>query len=110
MKNILTISALFLGTFGMFAQQTDAEIITTLKNNNYQQRQEIDILKKQIKEHEYAFGTYSKEIKDLNEKNDVQKIQVDSLSLLVQKLKSKKVINAIIKKSLDLFIKTKLTK
>ena len=80
MKKFLLIS-LFFGATNLFAQQQQDSIlvkeIPTIKNNVFQQRQEIDALTKKL-------NNQSQTISGLHEQNTILNASIDSLSQLIQ--------------------------
>jgi|SRR5690554_3461631 len=87
MKKILLISLIF-GATNLFAQQQQDSIlvkeIPTIKNNVFQQRQEIDALNKKLNNQNYTIGKQSKTISVLQEQNTNLNASIDSLSQLIQ--------------------------
>ncbi len=89
MKKILLIS-LLLGATNLFAQeqqQQDSILvkeIPTIKNNVFQQRQEIDALTKKLVNQSYTIGKQSQTISALQEQNTSLNASIDSLSQLIQ--------------------------
>ncbi|HEA29697.1 MAG TPA: hypothetical protein ENH91_06840 [Leeuwenhoekiella sp.] len=87
MKKILLI-ALFFGATNLFAQQQQDSIlikeIPTIKNNVFQQRQEIDALTKKLNNQSYTIGKQSQTISGLQEQNTSLNASIDSLSQLIQ--------------------------
>jgi len=93
MKKNIIIASLLLGTTTLFAQQIDSTLvkeIPTIKNNVFQQRQEIDILKTEvgklsgkIKNQNYTIQQQKKSVVSLKEKNNQQETTIDSLSVLI---------------------------
>jgi chromosome segregation ATPase len=87
MKKILLIS-LFFGATNLFAQQqqdsTLVKEIPTIKNNVFQQRQEIDALTKKLNNQSYIIGKQSQTISGLQEQNTSLNASIDSLSQLIQ--------------------------
>ncbi|MDB0614876.1 hypothetical protein PL372_04670 (plasmid) [Tenacibaculum dicentrarchi] len=93
MKKTLLILAL-LGASNLFAKQQQDSIlikeIPTIKNNIFQQRKEIDVLKTEvgklsgkIKNQNYTIQQQKKSVVSLKEKNNQQKTTIDSLSNLI---------------------------
>jgi hypothetical protein len=84
MKKTL-LMALFFGATNLFAQQQKDSIliqeIPTIKNNVFQQRQEIDALTKKLNS---ILGNQSKTISVLQEENKSLNTSIDSLSQLIQ--------------------------
>lgn len=93
MKNKIIIASFLLGTTTLFAQQIDSTLvkeIPTIKNNVFQQRQEIDVLKTdvgklsgKVKNQNYTIQQQKKSVVFLKEKNNQQKTTIDSLSNLI---------------------------
>ena len=87
MKKILLIS-LFFGATNLFAQEQQDSIlvkeIPTIKNNVFQQRQEIDALTKKLNNQNYTIGKQSQTISGLQEQNTSLKASIDSLSQLIR--------------------------
>lgn len=87
MKKILLI-LLFFGATNLFAQQqqdsTLVKEIPTIKNNVFQQRQEIDALTKKLNNQSYTIGKQSQTISTLQEQNTNLNASIDSLSQLIQ--------------------------
>jgi len=87
MKKILLIS-LFLGATTLFAQQQQDSIlvkeIPTIKNNVFQQRQEIDALTKKVNNQNYTIGKQNQTISALQEQNSNLNTYIDSLGQLIQ--------------------------
>lgn len=87
MKKILLIS-LFFGATNLFAQQpqdsTLVKEIPTIKNNVFQQRQEIDALTKKLNNQSYTIGKQSQTISGLQEQNTILNASIDSLSQLIE--------------------------
>lgn len=87
MKKILIIS-LFFGITNLFAQQQQDLIliqeIPTIKNNVFQQRQEIDALTKKLKNQSYKISKQSLAISDLQAQNISSTASIDSLTQLIQ--------------------------
>jgi hypothetical protein len=86
MKKILLI-ALFFGATNLFAQQQQDSIlvgeIPTIKNNVFQQRQDIDALTKKLKSQEYIVGKQNKSIETLQDKNQRLIFSIDSLNQII---------------------------
>ena len=93
MKKILLI-VLFLGATKLFSQQQQDSIlvkeIPTIKHNVFQQRQEIDILKMEVrklsgkfKNQNWRIQQQKKSVVSLAEQNNQQKATIDSLSILI---------------------------
>lgn len=80
MKNILLIS-LFLGATNLFAQEQQDSIlvkeIPTIKNNVFQQSQEIDTLFEKLNSQDYI-------IQDLEQENNSLNASIDSLTQLIK--------------------------
>jgi len=87
MKKTLLI-ALFFGATNLFAQQQPDSIlvreIPTIKNNVFQQRQDIDALTKKLKSQEYVVSKQNKSIETLQNKNQRLNSSIDSLNQLIQ--------------------------
>lgn len=87
MKKILLIS-LFFGATNLFAQQqqdsTLIQEIPTIKDNVFQQRQEIDALTKKLNSQNYTIGKQSQTISALQEQNSNLNGSIDSLGQLIQ--------------------------
>ena len=87
MKKILLIS-LFFGATNLFAQEQQDSIlvkeIPTIKNNVFQQRQEIDALTKKLNNQNYTIGKQSQTISGLQEQTTSLKASIDSLSQLIR--------------------------
>ena len=86
MKKLLLIT-LFLGATNLFAQQQDSILvkeIPTIKDNVFQQRQEIDALSKKLNNQNYTIGQQSKTISTLQNENKSLNTSIDSLSQLIQ--------------------------
>ena len=87
MKKILLIS-LFFGATNLFAQQqqdsTLVQEIPTIKDNVFQQRQEIDALTKKLNSQNYTIGKQSQTISALQEQNSNLNGSIDSLGQLIQ--------------------------
>jgi hypothetical protein len=79
---------LFFGVTNLFAQQQQDSIlvqeIPTIKNNVFQQRQEIDALTKRLNIQNYTSGKQSQTISALQDKSKSLNISIDSLSQLIQ--------------------------
>lgn len=86
MKKILLIS-LFFGATNLFAQQQKDSIliqeIPIIKNNVFQQRQEIDALTKKLNSQNYTIGKQYQTISVLQDENKSLNISIDSLSQLI---------------------------
>lgn len=87
MKKII-ITALLFGATSLFAQQQQDSIlineIPIIKNNVFQQRQEINALTKKVKNQHYTIGKQSKTISTLQNENKILNASLDSLSQLIQ--------------------------
>lgn len=87
MKKIILIISIFTAT-NLFAQQQQDSIliqeIPTIKNNVFQQRQEIDILTKKLNLQNYTIGKQSQTISALQEQNTSLIVSIDSLSQLIR--------------------------
>jgi len=87
MKNLLIIFFLF-GTISLLAQQDDSILvkeIPTIKNNVFQQRQDIDALSKKLDNQQYVINKQNSSINELISKSERQKFVIDSLNQLIQK-------------------------
>ena len=85
MKKQLLIASLLLGTSALFAQQIDSTLIKeipTIKNNVFQQRQDINALQKQVNNQNSIIQQQSKTLTSLNQANIQQKKAIDSLNNL----------------------------
>uniref|UniRef100_UPI00404B0F62 hypothetical protein n=1 Tax=Gelidibacter sp. TaxID=2018083 RepID=UPI00404B0F62 len=87
MKKILLIS-LFFGAMNLFGQQQKDSIliqeIPTIKNNVFQQQQEIDALTKKLNNQNNILGNQSQTISVLQDENKSLNTSIDSLSQLIQ--------------------------
>ena len=87
MKNHILI-ILLLATTNLFAQQQQDSIlvkeIPTIKNNVFQQRQEIDALTKKLNNQNYTIGKQGKTISSLQTENKNLNTSIDSLTQLIQ--------------------------
>ncbi|WP_213524392.1 hypothetical protein [Nonlabens sp.] len=89
MKKLILV-ALFFGATNLFAQEqqpqdsTLVKEIPNIKNNVFQQRQEIDALTKKIVNQSYTIGKQSQTISGLQEQNTSLNASIDSLSQLIQ--------------------------
>ncbi|WP_213521603.1 hypothetical protein [Nonlabens sp.] len=86
MKISILISLLVVTT-NLFAQQQDSILIQeipTIKDNVFQQRQEIDALTKKLNNQSYTIGKQSQTISTLQEQNTNLNASIDSLSQLIQ--------------------------
>jgi len=87
MKNIFLIT-LFLVSTNLIAQQQQDSIlvkeIPTIKNNVFQQRQEIDGLTKRLNNQEYVVGKQIQDIETLKNTNKNLNTSIDSLNQLIQ--------------------------
>lgn len=87
MKNTLLIIAL-LGVFNLFAQQQQDSIlikeIPTIKNNVFQQRQEINSLTEKLNNQQYILNQQKKGLETLNLKSQKQEGIIDSLNQLIK--------------------------
>lgn len=85
MKNKIITIILILGTTTLFAQidSTLVKEIPTIKNNVFQQRQDINALKKKLKNQNFAIQQQKKSVFTLQSKNTAQKQTIDSLSNLI---------------------------
>ncbi len=87
MKKILLISLFFAAT-NLFAQQQQDSIlvkeIPTIKNDVFQQRQEIDALTKQLNNQNYALNQQNETIETLQNANIGLSASIDSLNQLIQ--------------------------
>ncbi len=87
MKKIILIT-LFLGAANLFAQQQQDSIlvkeIPTIKNNVFQQRQEIDALTKKLDDQNYTLGKQNKTLETLQKTNKTLNASIDSLSQNIQ--------------------------
>ncbi|MEO6681866.1 MAG: hypothetical protein ABIN48_03485 [Ginsengibacter sp.] len=87
MKKIIIITILF-GTTHLFAQQQQdfklLEEVPVLKENVSQQRQQIDLLIKSLKNQENLVGKQTQSIEALQIKNNDLNASIDSLKLLTQ--------------------------
>lgn len=94
MEKLLLIS-LFFGATNLFAQQQQDSIlvkeIPTIKNNVFQQRQEIDALTKKLN---YTIGKQGQTISSLVTKNKSLNASIDSLSQLIQTNKQNIIANS----------------
>lgn len=87
MKKLLLIT-LFLGATNLFAQQQQDSIlvkeIPTIKNNVFQQRQEINSLNKKLNSQNYTIGKQGQTISTLQTENKNLNASIDSLNQLIQ--------------------------
>ena len=86
MKNKIITSILILGTTTLFAQQIDTTLIKeipTIRNNVFQQRQDINALQNQVNNQSSIIQQQSKTLSSLNQVNNQQKKSIDSLNNLV---------------------------
>lgn len=87
MKKLLLIT-LFLGATNLFAQQQQDSIlvkeIPTIKNNVFQQRQEINALTKKLNSQNYTIGKQGQTISNLEIENKSLNASIDSLTQLIQ--------------------------
>jgi hypothetical protein len=86
MKNKIITSILILGTTTLFAQQIDTTLIKeipTIKNNVFQQRQDINALQNQVNNQSSIIQQQSKTLSSLNQVNNQQKKSIDSLSNVI---------------------------
>lgn len=87
MKKHILIT-LLLATTTLFAQQQQDSIlvkeIPTIKNNVFQQRQEINALTKKLNSQNYSLGKQSQTISSLEKENKSLKASIDSLTQLIQ--------------------------
>ncbi|WP_461633877.1 hypothetical protein [Labilibaculum euxinus] len=94
MKKIILITIL-LGATNLFAQQQQDSLlvkeIPTIKENVYQQQQEIDALTKKLNNQNYTIGKQSKTISTLQNENESLNASIDSLSQLIQ-INSKNIV------------------
>lgn len=85
-KTIIII--ILLGATNLVAQQQQDSIlgkeIPTIKNNVFQQRQEIDALTKKLNNQNYTIGKQSQTISALQDENTSLNASIDSLSQLIQ--------------------------
>jgi chromosome segregation ATPase len=86
MRNTIILAILLLGAINLFAQQDSVLIkeISIIKNNVFQQRQEINVLTKQLKNQNYTLGKQSQTIEELQNKNKNLDASIDSLSSLIR--------------------------
>ena len=87
MKKSILISLLVVTT-NLFAQQQDSILIQeipTIKNNVFQQRQEIDALTKKLNNQNYTIGKQNQTISVLQDDNTSLNASIDSLSQLIQR-------------------------
>lgn len=86
MKKQLLIASLLIGTSSLFAQQIDSTLIKDIpiiKNNVFQQRQDINTLQKQVNNQNSIIQQQSKTLSSLNQVTNLQKKSIDSLTNLV---------------------------
>lgn len=97
MKKLLLIT-LFLGAANLFAQEQQDSIlvkeIPTIKNNVFQQRQEIDALTKKLNSQNYTIGKQGQTISSLQTENKSLNASIDSLSQLIETNKQNIIINS----------------
>ena len=97
MKKTILIIALSAITNLIAQQQQDSTLvkeIPTIKNNVFQQRQEINALTKKLNSQYYKIGRQSKTISTLQTENKIFDASIDSLSQLIETNKQNIVTNS----------------
>lgn len=77
---------MILGTTTLFSQQIDSTLvkeISTIKNNIFEQREDVNVLKKQLNNQMSIIKKQNKTLTSLSQVNTRQKESIDSLSNLV---------------------------
>jgi uncharacterized coiled-coil protein SlyX len=86
MKKIM-LATLFLGTSNLFAQQLQDSILISeipiIKNNIFQQRQEINSLTKKLSNHQYLIRTQRKGLEEFAIRSESQDRVIDSLNQVI---------------------------
>ena len=98
MKNKIITTIFILVATSLFAQQQQDSIlvkeIPTIKNNVFQQRQEIDALTKKLNSQNYTIRKQGQTISTLQTENKNLNTSIDSLSQLIQTNKQNIVTNS----------------
>lgn len=94
---LIAFLVLLIGSINLFAQQDNTvllEEIPVIKNNVFQQRQEINTLTKKMNNQQYLFNRQKEELKDLAAKAQDQRRKIDSLNQLIQSNRQQIVTNS----------------